>query len=873
MELSKRYDPKPVETKWYKFWEDNGFFRADAKSSKPSFCIVIPPPNITGSLHTGHALNNTLQDILIRWKKMQGYEVLWLPGTDHASIGTHVQIEKALAKEGKTRFDLGREEFLRYAWDWKNKFGNRIVEQLKRLGCACDWSRLRFTMDEMLSRAVREAFVRYYEKGLIYRGSYIVNFCPRCKTAISDLEVKHKEADGNLWYIKYPLTEPCGDKRAITVATTRPETMLGDTAVAVHPDDERYKACIGKMVVLPLVNRLIPIVAIDLVDKNFGTGAVKVTPAHDPVDFEIATRKKLEMVKVINEDGRMTDKVPKQYQGLTREDCRKAVIEDLKAQGLLEKIEPYRISITHCERCDTIVEPLVSLQWFLKMKDLAQPAIKVVEEGKIQFIPERWTKVYLDWMYNVKDWCISRQLWWGHRIPVFYCNDCQEVMVTRTDPKSCRRCQSTNIRQDEDILDTWFSSALWPFSTLGWPDQTDDLKKFYPTDVLSTAPEIIFLWVARMIFSGLEFVGDIPFRQVYIHSIILNEQGERMSRSKGIGVDPLEIIEKYSADALRYTLTYLESQSQSYRLREQKFEIGRNFANKIWNAARLVLPYLKNSGKSQSETQSSVLDPIDYWILVKYNQLIDLIQENLAKFNFSYVASSLYRFFWHDFCDWYLEFIKPRMKAKDPKAIFTLKEIFSGFLRLLHPIMPFITEELWQTFQFSQSSIMLESLPKPILTDERDFTKVERLKDIIVAVRNIRTEMRVEITQKVPLLINCPDKILQEFIFTQKNLIFELAKVSSLNLAPHPPEHSSVSILNGLEVYVPLVGIIDIEKERRRIGQEIEEIKQELTRINDRLADKNFLQNAKPAIVEKEKERKNSFTERLNRLKELYKTI
>ncbi|MEO0093521.1 MAG: valine--tRNA ligase [candidate division WOR-3 bacterium] len=873
MELSKRYDPKPVETKWYKFWEDNGFFRADAKSSKPSFCIVIPPPNITGSLHTGHALNNTLQDILIRWKKMQGYEVLWLPGTDHASIGTHVQIEKALAKEGKTRFDLGREEFLRYAWDWKNKFGNRIVEQLKRLGCACDWSRLRFTMDEMLSRAVREAFVRYYEKGLIYRGSYIVNFCPRCKTAISDLEVKHKEADGNLWYIKYPLTEPCGDKRAITVATTRPETMLGDTAVAVHPDDERYKACIGKMVVLPLVNRLIPIVAIDLVDKNFGTGAVKVTPAHDPVDFEIATRKKLEMVKVIDEDGRMTDKVPKQYQGLTREDCRKAVIEDLKAQGLLEKIEPYRISITHCERCDTIVEPLVSLQWFLKMKDLAQPAIKVVEEGKIQFIPERWTKVYLDWMYNVKDWCISRQLWWGHRIPVFYCNDCQEVMVTRTDPKSCRRCQSTNIRQDEDILDTWFSSALWPFSTLGWPDQTDDLKKFYPTDVLSTAPEIIFLWVARMIFSGLEFVGDIPFRQVYIHSIILNEQGERMSRSKGIGVDPLEIIEKYSADALRYTLTYLESQSQSYRLREQKFEIGRNFANKIWNAARLVLPYLKNSGKSQSETQPSVLDPIDYWILVKYNQLIDLIQENLAKFNFSYVASSLYRFFWHDFCDWYLEFIKPRMKAKDPKAIFTLKEIFSGFLRLLHPIMPFITEELWQTFQFSRSSIMLESLPKPILTDERDFTKVERLKDIIVAVRNIRTEMRVEITQKVPLLINCPDKILQEFIFTQKNLIFELAKVSSLNLAPHPPEHSSVSILNGLEVYVPLVGIIDIEKERRRIGQEIEEIKQELTRINDRLADKNFLQNAKPAIVEKEKERKNSFTERLNRLKELYKTI
>jgi valyl-tRNA synthetase len=872
MELAKRYDPKPVETKWYKYWEENGFFRANAKSSKPNYCIVIPPPNVTGSLHTGHALNNSLQDILIRWKKLQGYEVLWLPGTDHASIGTHVQIEKALAKEGKTRFDLGREAFLKYAWDWKNRFGNRIVEQLKRMGCACDWSRLRFTLDEMLSRAVREAFVRYYEKGLIYRGAYIVNYCPRCKTAISDLEVKHKESDGNLWYIKYPLQTPCGNMKAIMVATTRPETMLGDTAVAVHPDDERYQDCIGKMVILPLVNRPIPIVAIDLVDKNFGTGAVKVTPAHDPVDFEIAHRKNLEFVKVIDENGLMTDKAPKRYQAMTREDCRQAVINDLTSQGLLEKTEPYRISITRCERCDTIVEPLVSMQWFLKMKDLAAPAIKVVEDGKVQFVPERWTKVYLDWMYNIKDWCISRQLWWGHRIPVFYCADCNEIIVTREDPKSCPKCKSQKIRQDDDILDTWFSSALWPFSTMGWPEPTDDLKKFYPTDFLSTAPEIIFLWVARMIFSGLEFMGDIPFSKVYIHSIILNEQGERMSRSKGIGVDPLEIIDKYSADALRFTLAYLESQSQSYRLREQKFEIGRNFANKIWNAARLVQPYLKEIPNPKSEIRND-LELIDRWILSKYNRIINLAEDSLEKFNFSFVSAELYSFFWHDLCDWYLEFIKPRLKANDPKIIYTLEEIFSGFLKLLHPFMPFITEELWQTLRFSSKSIMLESAPKPVVIDETNLDKVERLKDLIVAVRNIRTEMNVSITRKVPVLINSENKSLIDFLTANQNIIFELAKVTEINSATKRPPHSSASVLQGLEVFVPLAGIIDLEKERKRIAQEIENLTQELIRINDRLADTKFLQNAKPEIIEREKERKANFSEKVQRLKKLYEGI
>ncbi|MDH5683731.1 MAG: valine--tRNA ligase [candidate division WOR-3 bacterium] len=872
MELPKRYDPKPVEEKWYKFWESNGYFRANANSPKPSFCIVIPPPNITGSLHTGHALNNTLQDILIRWKKLHGYEVLWLPGTDHASIGTHVQIEKALAKEGKTRFDLGREAFLKYAWEWKNKYGNRIIEQLKRMGCACDWSRLRFTMDDMLSRAVREAFVRYYEKGLIYRGAYIVNWCPSCKTAISDLEVKHKESEGNLWYIKYPLQDPCANLKRIVVATTRPETMLGDTAVAVHPDDERYKSCIGKTVCLPLVNRMIPIVAIDLVDQDFGTGAVKVTPAHDPVDFEIANRTNLEFVKVIDENGCMTDKVPKQYQGLTREECRKAVVHDLAAQGLLEKIEPYRLRITRCERCETIVEPLVSLQWFLKMKDLAMPAIKVVEQGKVQFVPERWTKVYLDWMNNIKDWCISRQLWWGHRIPVFYCADCDEIMVAREDPKSCPKCKSKDIRQDEDILDTWFSSALWPFSTMGWPNPTEDLKKFYPTDFLSTAPEIIFLWVARMIFSGLEFVGAIPFRKVYIHSIILNEQGERMSRSKGIGVDPLEIIDKYSADALRFTLAYLESQSQSYRLREQKFEMGRNFTNKIWNAARLVQPYLTEMPEDQSQSQKD-LEPIDRWILAKYNRIVNSVEDGLEKFNFSYVSAELYNFFWHDLCDWYLEFVKPRLKAKDSKATYTLKEIFSGILRLLHPFTPFITEELWQKFQFSSRSIMLEPAPNEIKIDESDLEKVEILKDLIVSVRNIRTEMNVEAAKKVSVLINSENKKIGDFLIRNEGIISDLAKVATTSYANKRPHHSSIAVLPGLEIYVPLEGIIDLEKERKRIAKEIENQTKELTRTQKRLVDERFLKNAKPEVIEREKERKNKFTDRIEKLKKLYKEI
>jgi len=537
-DFPSRYDPKPVEGRWYEFWEKSGFFTADAHSTKPRFSIVIPPPNITGSLHVGHALNNTLQDAQIRFKKLQGYETLWLPGTDHASIGTHTHIDRALAAEGTDRFKLGREEFLKRAWAWKEKYGTRIIEQLKLLGCACDWTRTRFTMDEMLSRAVREAFVRYYEDGLIYRGTRIVNWCPRCHTAVSDLEVKHQDQNSHWWYIRYPLVksevQSPNDEvpEHVVVATTRPETMLGDTAVAVNPNDERYKHLVGRKLVLPLEGRIIPIIADELVLSEFGTGAVKVTPAHDATDFEIGKKHDLEFITVINEDARMTDEVPKQYQGLSREECRKRVVEDLEAQGLVEKIEPYKLSASVCERCGTVVEPLVSEQWFVRMQELAKPAIEVVESGRVKLIPERWNKVYLDWMYNIRDWCISRQLWWGHRIPVWYC-DCGEIVVARQDPTECPKCRSKNLRQDEDILDTWFSSALWPFSTLGWPEKTPDLAKFYPTDFLSTAPDIIFLWVARMVFSGLKFMGDIPFSRVYFHSFILVESGERMSRSKG----------------------------------------------------------------------------------------------------------------------------------------------------------------------------------------------------------------------------------------------------------------------------------------------------------------------------------------------------
>jgi valyl-tRNA synthetase len=877
-----RYDPKPVEGRWYDFWESGGLFRADNQSPKPKFSIVIPPPNITGSLHVGHALNNTLQDIQIRFKKLQGYETLWLPGTDHASIGTHTHLDRALAEEGKTRFDIGREEFLKRAWAWKDRYVARIIEQLKLLGCACDWSRTRFTMDEMLSRAVREAFCRYYEDGLIYRGTRIVNWCPHCHTAISDLEVKHKDLDSSWWYIKYPLA---GETGYVVVATTRPETMLGDTAVAVNPADLRYTSLVGKKLILPLVGREIPIIADELVLSDFGTGAVKVTPAHDATDFEMGRKHKLEFIKVIGEDARMTELAPKRYQCLSREKCRKLVVEDLEAAGLMEKIEPYRLSASVCERCGTIVEPLISEQWFLRMAELAQPAIKAVEDGRVKFIPERQTKVYLDWMNNIRDWCISRQLWWGHRIPVFYCDDCGEIIVKRTDPTECPKCGGHKIRQDEDILDTWFSSALWPFSTLGWPEKTADLAKFYPTDFLSTAPDIIFLWVARMIFSGLKFMDDVPFSRVYYHSFILVETGERMSRSKGVGIDPVVMFEKYGTDAVRFTLAYLESQSQSYRLSEKRFEFGRNFTNKVWNAARLLHPFLTDTetrrrgdaeitAPPSPRVSASALAPVDKWIISRYNRTCQQVTDSIEGCSYSAAAAALYEFFWHELCDWYLEFAKQRMKAGDEACRTTLEQVFRRTLQLMHPMMPFITEELWQRFEFGAGeSIMKSSWPEMIPVDTMQADEVETMRELIVGIRNVRSEMHVPATASVTCLLNTGDRGLEQFLLEQRALITEEASVSELRTASQKPPHSSLVIARGLEAYIPLEGLIDFDKEKARIEKEAAKLAAEIARIDGLLANQDFVARARPEVVERERERRAELNERHERLTRAWESL
>jgi len=859
-EFPSRYDPKPVETKWYDFWEKSECFTADAQSRKPKYSIVIPPPNVTGSLHMGHALDNGLPDILIRHKKMQGFETLWLPGMDHAGIGTQVKVERMLANEGKTRFDLGREGFLKRAWEWKEKYGGEIVRQLRRLGCCLDWTRLRFTMDEMLSRAVREAFVRYYEKGLIYRGLRIVNWCPRCGTAVSDLEVKFREENAHLWYVRYPVAPGTGH---VIVATTRPETMLGDTAVAVNPRDGRFRALVGKTLELPLTGRKIPVVADAAVEMEFGTGAVKVTPAHDPVDFDIGERHKLDRIQVIGDDARMTDAAPVKYQRMTREECRKAVVEDLEAQGLMEKTESYKHSVGTCDRCETVIEPLASMQWWVKMKPLAEPAIRVVEEGKVKFHPERWTKVYLDWMYNIRDWCISRQLWWGHRIPVWYC-DCGEIIVARKDPTECPKCHSQRLRQDEDVLDTWFSSALWPFSTMGWPEKTSDFAKFYPTDFLTTDPDIIFRWEARMIFSALEFTGRVPFGDVYIHSTVLDKNGARMSRSKGIGVDPLEIFDVYGTDAARFTICYLESQSQSYRLWDERFELGRNFCNKIWNACRLVADEVRKP-RAPAQAQAP-----DNWIRQRFNAVLERANDGLERYLFSQVASALYDFFWHDLCDWYLEFSKSRLKRGDAAVRQTLYDVFRGSLQLLHPIMPFITEELWHRLGFGRGhgTILQSMWPETLALDESETARVETMREIVVAVRNIRAEMEVPAKTAVRCVVNSADPRLVDFLRRSEGLVRDLAGVSGLEFGAKRPEKSSVAVLAGCEVYVPLAGVVDIDKELGRMRREIANLERLVAGIDAKFANPDFVSRAKPEVVEAERGRRAGFTSKLERLKQ-----
>lgn len=895
--LPPQYNPKLVEEKWYRFWEESGFFYADVNSDKPAYVIVIPPPNITGILHIGHALNNTLQDILIRWKRMQGYNCLWLPGTDHASIATHNVIERELAKQGKTRFELGREAFLKLAWEWKEKYGSTIINQLKKLGCSCDWSRERFTMDAGLSRAVREVFVRLYEEKLIYRGNYIINWCPHCRTAISDDETEHVETKGYLYYIKYPLKD---SNQYLTIATTRPETMLGDTAVAVHPSDERYKGFIGKTAILPVagIMRLLPIIADEYVDPAFGTGVLKITPAHDPNDFQIGLKHNLEQINILNPDATINENGGK-YAGLDRYECRKRIVEDLKAEGLIEKIEEYVHAIGHCYRCHTPIEPYLSLQWFVKMRPLAEPAIETVKKGEIRFIPENWTNTYFSWLENVRDWCISRQLWWGHRIPVWYCSDCGQETVSREDPSVCNFCGSSSIIQDPDILDTWFSSALWPFSTLGWPDKTKELEVFYPTSVLVTAHDIIFFWVARMIMMGLKFMGAPPFRDVYIHALVRDVKGRKMSKSAGNIIDPVLVMEQYGTDALRFTLCALAAQGRNINLAEERIAGYRNFCNKIWNAARFVLAHLEKVPDAEKIIQNledfiiqekQKLELADSWILSQLNRVIEKVNESLTKYEFDLAAQSIYQFFWHTYCDWYLELIKPRLSVAEENnvnktiAITVAAFALDNLLRLLHPIMPFITEEIWSYLFKTKSSIMIAQYPiaskrfiNPVLEEQ-----MQLIIDIIVSIRDIRDKFSIPPDVKVKSFLVISDKDKMRLLNEYNKYIYNLAKVSDLALiesklakekyAEEIGKFSSIGIVKDIEIYIPIPENL-IKKEEIRLTAKIEKLKAELTAVENKLKDQEFLEKAPVDVVNKQKERHLQLVTELNKLQDKLRTI
>lgn len=865
--FASKYSPHELEERWYRAWEEAGVFTPPPVPTSPrgTFVVVIPPPNVTGSLHVGHALNNTLQDIYVRQRRMAGYDTLWLPGTDHASIAVHAVVERELAKEGLTRFALGREEFLRRAWAWKEKYGDTIIQQLKRLGCSCDWTRLRFTMDEVCSRAVREAFVRYWEDGLLYRGERIVNWCPRCRTAVSDLEVKHEETEGALWYVRYP---GAAGGPGVVVATTRPETMFGDVAVAVHPQDERYKDLIGAEVVLPLTGRTIPVVADEAVDPSFGSGAVKVTPAHDATDFEIAARHGLPRVVALDEDARMTDAVPAKYRGLTREECRAEVLKDLQLAGLLEATKAYVVPLGRCDRCKTVVEPYLSPQWFVKMADLARPAREAVARGDIRFVPDRWTKVYFDWMDNIRDWCVSRQLWWGHRIPAWYCDDCGEVIVARVDPKECK-CGSRNLRQDEDILDTWFSSALWPFATMGWPEDTPDLRHYYPTDVLFTAADIIFLWVARMVFSALKFTGRIPFHTVYFHPMVQTAEGKRMSKSLGTGVDPLELIEEHGADAVRFTLAALASPSQSFRLWEERFELGRNFTNKIWNAARFLAPHVAVVPLPPAED----LALVDKWILSRLERARAGAQAALDEMRFNDYAQTLYQFFWSEYCDWYLEAIKPRLYGKAPggdAAAAVARHVFDVFLRLLHPAMPFITEELYQLVAPNQGLCARAPwpAPRPADVDEGVEGRVADLFDVIRAVRNVRAEMNVPPASVVEVVLASGDIRRAEALAADLLPFLGLARIFRVVAqgTAERPAHAAAADAAGVTVYVPLAGLIDFAAELKRLTRAREKLKREADALAAKLADETYVKRAPAEVVTAASSRLEELTGALDRL-------
>ncbi|AEH44784.1 valyl-tRNA synthetase [Thermodesulfatator indicus DSM 15286] len=874
-ELPKAYDYRGVEEKWYRYWEEKGFFKPKLDPNRPHFSVVIPPPNVTGKLHIGHALNNTLQDVIVRYKRMDGYDTLWLPGTDHAGIATQNVVEKALAKEGISRHDIGREEFLKRVWQWKEEYGGAIIEQLKRLGCSCDWSRQRFTMDEGLSQAVREVFVRLWEEGLIYRGDYIINWCPRCHTALADIEVEHEPTPGHLWYIRYPLVDGSG---YIVVATTRPETMLGDTAVAVNPEDERYRHLIGKKIKLPLIGREIPIIADKEVDPEFGTGAVKVTPAHDFADFEIARRHNLPFVKVMDEDGKMT-KEAGPYAGLDRFTARQKVVEDLETQGLLEKIEDYEVVLGKCYRCDDIVEPLLSKQWFVKTKPLATPAIAAVERGFTRLVPENWKNLYYDWMYNIRDWCISRQIWWGHRIPAWTCKDCGETTVSRNTPEVCAHCGSTNIHQEEDVLDTWFSSALWPFSTLGWPEDTPELRLYYPTSLLVTSFDILFFWVARMLMMGIHFMGAVPFRDVYVHALVRDEKGQKMSKSRGNVIDPLVMIEKYGTDAFRFTLVALAAQGRDIKLAESRIEGYRHFVNKIWNAARFVLMNLDNDFE-RVDLKQAALPKESRWILSRLSKTVAKVRQALDNYEFDQAALTSYHFFWHEFCDWYVEMSKRFLSEGGEArklAQNVLVEVLETSLRLLHPFMPFVTEEIWQAIPHEGESIMVAPYPKPIkeLEDDDLESEIEKIKEAIVAIRAIRADYNLHPTAKIKVILRAEKeetlKLFEEF----SPVIKLLARLAEIELVKggERPRGAAQAVLAEAEIFVPLEGLVDIKAELKKLAKEEEKVLKELSRVKSRLENEGFLKKAPKEVIEKEKARRQELEERLSRIHENMKRL
>ncbi|MBW1916851.1 MAG: valine--tRNA ligase [Deltaproteobacteria bacterium] len=870
--LDKVYHPEQIESRWYKYWEESGLFRAEAESQRPPYSIVIPPPNITGSLHMGHALNNTLQDILIRFKRMQGYNVLWMPGTDHAGIATQNVVEKMLAAEGQDRYTLGREAFVARVWKWKTESGGRIISQLKRLGCSCDWSRERFTMDEGLSAAVREVFVRLYEEGLIYKGDYIINWCPRCQTALADLEVEHETKEGHLYYIKYPLA---GKEGHLTVATTRPETMLGDTAVAVNPDDPRYQKYHGATLTLPILARKIPLITDSYVTTEFGTGALKVTPAHDLNDFEIARRHQLPAIQVINERGRMTEAAGK-YEGMDRFACREKIVKDLKADGLLEKIEKYSHSVGHCYRCGAVVEPMFSKQWFVAVKPLAAEAVAAVQAGRIKIIPQMWEKTYFEWMSNIRDWCISRQIWWGHRIPAWTCSNCQQLIVARETPSSCPHCQKTELVPETDVLDTWFSSALWPFSTLGWPQQTPELKLFYPTSVLVTAFDILFFWVARMMMMGLHFMHEVPFREVYIHALVRDAEGQKMSKSKGNIIDPLEIMDKYGTDAFRFSLAAFAAMGRDVLLSEERIIGYRNFVNKVWNASRFTLMNLEGYDPEAAHQDTQPLTTVESWIISRLQRLTQGVGEALDSYKFDHAAHLVYQFTWHEFCDWYLEFIKPALYESAETAARrhtqrVLTQVLGTILRLLHPFMPFITEEVWHKLPGVEGSIMVAPFPQshPELINPDAEAEMGLVMEVVTAIRNIRAEMNVPLTTRVKVDLFTPHPSSLRILRTHRHFLRVLARVGELNIefTGQPPRAAAKAVVDTVEIYLPLSGILDFSEEDRRLAKEMEKLSKDLTNAQKKLANEDFLAKAPEEVVEREKEKVHVWSEKLAKLR------